>query len=98
MSWVRTATSLISFGFAIDKFSEGLKGSERNRTLAGTQSFSVVMICIGIVALIMAIVQHWRSWHRLKREFGRQEFSIALVLACLITGPGVLGLVAVLEY
>jgi hypothetical protein len=56
------------------------------------------MICIGIVALIMAIVQHWRSWHKLKREFGRQEFSIALILACLITGLGVLGLVTVLEY
>jgi len=76
MAWVRTATSLISFGFAMDKFSEGLRGREWNRTLSGTQNFSIVMICIGIAALVMAMVQHWRSRRQLERQFGRQEFSM----------------------
>jgi putative membrane protein len=95
MAWVRTATSLISFGFAIDKFFEGLKGGEEHRHLLGVRTFSLVMICVGLVSLVLATVQHQRSLHELKRNFGKQPVSLALVLSILIAGLGIFGLLAV---
>src|SRR5215469_3617054 len=54
MAWVRTATSLISFGFAIDKFFEG---RPREHAILGARNFSLVMISIGLATLILAAIQ-----------------------------------------
>lgn len=96
MAWVRTATSLISFGFAIDKFFEGLQGAVRQHALLGARNFSLLMICIGLAALVLASFQHRRSLRVLEQSFGKQPFSVALIVAALIAGLGILGLLAVL--
>ncbi len=94
MAWVRTAASLISFGFAIDKFFEG---RPTRPTAFGARHFAIVMMVIGLVALVMATIQHRRDLRELQREFGKQPFPIALVLAGLIAVLGILGLIAVFE-
>jgi len=93
MAWVRTATSLISFGFAIDKFFEG---RPREHAILGARNFSLVMISIGLATLILAAIQHRRDLKRLRQDFGRQPFPLALILAMMIALLGVLGLLAIL--
>ena len=92
MAWVRTATSLISFGFAIDKFFEG---RERHHAILGARNFALAMISIGLVALILATIQHHRELKTLQQAAGKQAFSVALVLAALIGVLGILGLLSI---
>ena len=55
MAWIRTATSMISFGFTIYKFLEAQPVRERRFTfmerLLAAQNFAVIMISIGLVGL-----------------------------------------------
>ena len=69
MAWVRTAISLISFGFTIYKFFqiEGV-GGKQDRVISATE-FSVLMIVIGLVSLLMAALQHRCDLNTLKAEY-----------------------------
>src|SRR5262245_32961337 len=72
MAWVRTATSLISFGFTIYKFFQYLREQE-DRKIAqspfGPRYFALLMICIGLVSLLMATIQHWRFRKKFKQYY-----------------------------
>lgn len=63
MAWVRTATSLISFGFTIYKFFQYLQeqqGPLRERAF-GPRQYATLMIVIGLLALVFATFQHRRD-------------------------------------
>jgi putative membrane protein len=62
MSWVRTAVTLITFGFTLYKAFSYLQQHGRPRALVfGTaHGFAVAMIGIGLTAMIVSLVQHWR--------------------------------------
>jgi putative membrane protein len=99
MAWVRTATSLISFGFTIYKFFQYLheKGeASADRHLIGPREFALTMICIGLFALLIATLQHRRDMKALREEHPGVPYSLATVLAALISGLGILALVAVI--
>ncbi len=99
MAWVRTATSLISFGFTIYKFFEYLRESQGapTRSAIGPREFAVVMIGIGITSMILATIGHRRSMRALRTEYGALiPYSLATVVAGLIGILGVILLVAVL--
>jgi putative membrane protein len=99
MAWVRTAASLISFGFTIDKTFGFLREQEPARDSAiaiGPRAFALMMIGIGLTALLLAAVNHRREMEALRAEYGRQPYSLAAVVAVLVGGLGVLGLTSVL--
>ena len=99
MACVRTATSLISFGFTIYKFFEYLRQSQGAPTSGaiGPREFGGLMIGIGITALILATIGPRRSMHALRAEYGAViPYSLSTVVAALIGILGVLLLVAVL--
>jgi putative membrane protein len=99
MAWVRTATSLISFGFTLYKFFEYLRESPQSAGHGGSigpRGFALVMILIGLTALVAATVEHRRSMQALRAEYGVVvPYSLATVMAGLIAGLGILGLLAV---
>src|SRR6187402_3899073 len=87
MAWVRTATSLISFGFTIYKFFEYLRESQGApaRSTIGPREFAVLMIGIGIAAMVLATIGHYRSMRALRIEYGALiPYSLATVIAGLI--------------
>jgi putative membrane protein len=94
MAWVRTATSLITFGFTIYKFFQYMQeqGQARQNRLLGPREFALLMIGIGVIALILATIQHRRDLQRLRKHF-QVPYSLATVVAGLI---GILGLIAFL--
>jgi putative membrane protein len=57
LSWVRTATSLISFGFSIQQFFRATRIADAARErLLGPAELGTAMTVIGLVALLLATV------------------------------------------
>lgn len=98
MAWVRTATSLISFGFTIYKFFQYLHESQPSpRTGSfGPRQLALVMISLGIVALLLATIEHRRSLKTLRSQFGEVPWSLATFLAAVMCLLGLAGLVVVI--
>lgn len=97
MAWVRTATSLISFGFTIYKFFQTLqeKGQTQPGRLFGPREFALSMIGIGLAALGLATVQHRQEMTRMRAQYPEVPYSLATVLAGLVTVLGIVAFVAV---
>ena len=95
MAWIRTATSLISFGFTIYKFFQVLH--EQNATahsehLLDSNDFALLMILAGLVALVLATIQHQRDVKMLRTQYPEFPHSLATGIAILVAGLGLLGL------
>ena len=99
MAWVRTATALISFGFTLYKFFQFLHqdgAAETPAQFLGAREFALLMITIGLVALVIATVQHSRSMRTLRAEYGDVPYSLATIMAGLIGLLGVVGFASVI--
>jgi putative membrane protein len=101
MAWIRTALSLIGFGFGIGKLATYLDatGVRISRDPAHTSLiFGSSFIVLGIFGLLAAIVQHVRILNRLSRpDFAYNAMRpIAMTVASMLILIGVFGLVAIL--
>jgi putative membrane protein len=99
MAWVRTSTSLISFGFTIYKFFQYVRENQPPRdTLLGPRGVGLVMIGLGVGALILATIEHRYQTRVLRARFpqyGPFGRSLAVGVAAIVSGLGVLGFVLV---
>jgi putative membrane protein len=101
MAWVRTAVSLISFGFTIYKFFQYLREGEQiapARTLFGPRIFALAMISLGLVALVLALIEHGHQMRALQARFsqyGPLPRSTASAVAWIVTTLGILALILV---
>ena len=98
MAWVRTSASLISLGFTIYKFFHFLRESgqqESDRRLFTPRGYALLMITIGVVTLLVATVRHVLQVRALRAEFSEVPYSLATILAGMISAFGVLALLAV---
>jgi putative membrane protein len=97
MAWVRTATSLISFGFTIYKFFQYLqeKSEATSDRILGPREFALIMIGIGLLALLFSTVQHRRDMVTLRTQYPGVPYSLATVLAVLLSIFGIVAFVAV---
>jgi len=89
MAWIRTATSMIGFGFTVYKFFEGRPPSPT--ALLSSRTFAILMIGFGLIALTCATVQHIIDVRSITYLTTRKRASIALVLAILLA---ILGAIA----
>ena len=98
MAWVRTATSLISFGFTIYKLFEFEAGRNAvaSKPLLSPRQFGVIMIGTGLAALALASIDHRRNEKRMAAEYGAADRSVAMAVAVIVSGMGILALVAAL--
>ena len=98
MAWVRTATSLISFGFTIYKFFQYLreKTPGPSEPLFGPREFALVMIGIGLMALVLATVQHRRDVVQLRHWYPNVPYSLATILAGFLSILGIVAFLAVI--
>jgi putative membrane protein len=95
MAWVRTAASLISFGFTIYKFFDYLP-QDSTAPLPhgwfGPREFAISMIGVGLAALVIAILEDRRGQRALHQAGAVPRRSLALVVAVLVAGLGIVGL------
>ena len=99
MAWIRTATSMISFGFTIYKFLEAQPGRERRfsivEQLLNARNFGMLMITVGLVGLSAAAFQHHREMEALRVRYGEMPRSNAVMVATLVAVFGIFALLAV---
>jgi putative membrane protein len=93
MGWVRTALSLISFGFAIAKFFEWLHEQHHEKEpLLAPRTVGILMIAIGLVALSLSELQHLRAVKLIRKECPGLPRSLASPIAGFIALLGILAL------
>jgi len=92
-AWVRTATSLITFGFAIYSFFAMPTGAGYTLTTrVDARAFSVALIAMGLLALLAATLQRRQAAKIMKSRYPElTRFSLGELIGGLI---GCLGLFA----
>jgi putative membrane protein len=97
MAWIRTATSLITFGFSVYKFFqlEAPPGRLQNRII-GPRQFALVLVCLGLMSLLLATVEYRQNIRALGTQYSGNQRSLALLLAWLISLLGILALIAMI--
>ena len=91
MAWMRTSVSLFTFGFSITKFIDYLgQSQEATQFSEGIYRLGFALVCLGILGLMIAVVEHV---HRIRRakELGlptisRFSLPIAATVALLVIG------------
>lgn len=97
MGWVRTATSLFTFGFAVYKFFQlELRGGPTTDRIIGPREFGLTMVIVGLAALLLASWEHRRNMARLRVACPMLPRAIAGVIAPFVALLGVLALVVML--
>jgi putative membrane protein len=99
MAWVRTATSMIAFGFTVYKFFqfEGGRGAPATQGLLTPRFFALIIVTIGLVSLLLATLAHWKATRTLSAQLAKRQRSLAMVVAGLISGFGLLVLIAAIS-
>ena len=96
MAWIRTGTSLISFGFAIFKFFQLEMHEKQGNYRIGTREFALIMVVVGMLSLLMGTVEYRRNIRALRKLDPDIPRSLAGVLAGLIFMIGTLALMLVI--
>jgi putative membrane protein len=97
MSWVRTATSLITFGFSVYKFFQiEVPENANGRHLIGPREFALALVGIGLVSLVLATVEFRQNIRSLDAQYGEKRRSLAVIMAALISLLGILALALML--
>jgi putative membrane protein len=101
MAWIRTALSLIGFGFGIGKLFEYLRVAglrEAADPIRSTKIFGGSFIILGMLALLAAVIQHARILQRL--ETPNYAYSamrpLAVTVAIMLLLIGAFGLIGIL--
>lgn len=94
LAWVRTAISLISFGFTIYAFFHiQLRRGEEEGRLIGPREFGLTMVVIGLISLALAVWENRSNMHGLRALGADVPWSRAGILAALISLLGILALI-----
>jgi putative membrane protein len=97
MSWTRTATSLITFGFSIYKFFQlELPNPRQQNRFIGPRGFSFILVSIGLGSLVLATLEYRQNIRALEMQYTGQRRSLAVIVAGLISILGILALVSMI--
>lgn len=84
MAWIRTAISLISFGFTIYKFFHEISQSARSHPFLTPRKVGMLMIGVGLLTLFWGLMEHRSVMKKLKKSYPGIEQSRSVWLAVLI--------------
>jgi putative membrane protein len=93
MGWIRTALSMISFGFTIGKVGQTLQNVDvkglRGMREIGVNSIAYLLVTLGTVSLLAAAVQYSRRVYELQVHGQRVRPSIGFVVALVLSVMGI---------
>lgn len=96
-AWIRTALSLIAFGFSVYKLVDIIdRNPADEKYLVGTHAFGFILVVIGFVALAIATIEYRQSIRVLREEYGQSPRSTSVFFAGLIAALGIFALVAMI--
>jgi putative membrane protein len=90
MAWIRTALSMLSFGFTIYKFLETIAGERPLAHPDSPQQVGIFLTGLGTASMVLGTLSYWATLRDLRKteafRLGRPTLWIALV----ISGAGIL--------
>jgi putative membrane protein len=96
MAWIRTALSLIGFGFTMAKFLDYMvesRGAGAVKGLMGRpispDALGLALIAIGTISLLLAGIQHRQTVLSLRKDGLRKQWSLSLGVAAVMTLLGI---------
>jgi putative membrane protein len=99
MAWVRTALSMIGFGFTIYKFLQVVQEQSTLPVLRpqAPRNVGLTLVSIGTFAVIIACVQHWKYIKKLRPDQPyKLSRDLTFIVACLIAFLGLLMVVSII--
>ncbi len=97
MAWIRTSLSMLSFGFTIYKFLEGVAGRGRLPHPESPQRIGLFLCAMGTTAIILGTIGYWATLKDLQRvehfRLGRPVLLMALIM-CLSSVAMFVGIAA----
>lgn len=92
MAWIRTALSMITFGFALYKFLEALHAQSPVPVPRpdAPRNVGLLLVGIGTFAVAVAAVQHWKFARKLSPGQIGRRWDLAIIVAILIGLLGIL--------
>jgi putative membrane protein len=99
MAWVRTALSMISFGFTIYKFLQVLQEQSKLPVMRPQtpRDVGLTLTGIGTFAVIIACVQHWKYVKKLRPDQPYKLWrDLTFIVACIIAILGLLIFVSII--
>jgi putative membrane protein len=99
MAWVRTALSMISFGFTIYKFLQVLQEQSKLPVMRPQtpRDLGLTLTGIGTFAVIIACVQHWKYVKKLRPDQPYKLWGdLTFIVACIIAILGLLIFVSII--
>jgi uncharacterized membrane protein YidH (DUF202 family) len=98
LAWMRTSVSLFTFGFTIIQFVDYLGKRQKDvQFLEEPYWLGLILICVGILVLVPAAVQHVRRFRRAK-ELGMPTisgFSLPIGVATALFVIGIVTLIGI---
>ena len=86
MAWVRTALSMIGFGFLIYKFFQFFV----ERSMVGAalrpqspRNLGIVLTGLGTFVVVAAAIQHWSYVKNLRKDQPYEPWDLSFIVACL---------------
>lgn len=96
LSWVRTATSLITFGFGVYKFFQIERKSDYGQYLIGAQEFGLTLVGLGLLSLCLATLEFRYNIRRLGVGYAVELRSPAVLFAAVLSLLGVAAFIIML--
>jgi putative membrane protein len=96
LAWVRTATSLITFGFSIHNFFAREGAARASQGWIGPREVSLLMVVTGLISLVLASIQHRSERRKLQEVSPAVPHSPAAALAIFIAILGIASLISIL--
>jgi len=85
MAWVRTALSMLSFGFTIYKFLQTIAGDGNMAHPNSPQQVGLFLTGMGVAAIVLGTVDYWVTLRDLQRiekfRIGRPVLLLALIMS-----------------
>jgi putative membrane protein len=99
MAWVRTALSMISFGFTIYKILQGFQhsggGSAIESNQFDPQTIGLILIGLGLFSILLGTVEYRATLNELRHLQRIPIFRPAFVLAMVMSAMGLLMFVSI---
>ena len=99
MAWVRTALSMIGFGFFIYKFFQVLLERSTVAAALRTQAprnLGIVLTGLGTFVVVAAAIQHWRYAKNLRKDQPYKPWDLSFIVASLTAIVGAMMFASIL--
>jgi putative membrane protein len=91
MAWIRTALSMMTFGFTLFKVLDAIRQTGRVLPNENTpRNAGLVLVAMGTVAVLMGLIEFWQTRRQLTQFQGHKlPYSPTWVMAILTSAGGI---------